>query len=146
MVVIKFPMKTSRFFVALVLVSLTACSTGAHRDSPNSTGNGPETVIVTYHVKMGKEAAMEDVLKRAWDIYQNEDMVLKTPHIIVRDKESGNKTRMVEIFTWATHSGPEHPPERVKAIWNEMQTLCENRDGHRGLDGGEVELLTPQAR
>jgi len=43
-----------------------------------------------------------------------------------------------------SHNAPDHAPESVKAIWRQMQSLCEARDGHDGLEGGEVEILVPE--
>ena len=63
------------------------------------------------------------------------------PHIIIRDVEPGDKPRFVEIFSWASHSSPEHVPDAVKQIWGTEQTLCEPRNGHTDIEGGEVELV-----
>jgi len=106
----------------------------------------PETVLVTYHVKSGKEADFQELLSRAWGIYRKEHLVFAQPHVIVQDKESGEQPRFIEIFTWVSHSAPEHAPDSVKTIWDQMQSLCEARDGHGGLVGGEVDLLAPNAR
>jgi|ERR1039458_2852942 hypothetical protein len=138
-------MKITPLCFALFLLSLTACST-LKRHSPRTPpvkADPPETVIVTYHVTTGQEARLQDALARAWAIYQKEHMVSTLPHLIVRDKESGGQTRFIEVFTWASHAKPEHAPESVKTIWNEMLSCCEPRDGHPGLDGGEVDLLVP---
>jgi hypothetical protein len=99
-----------------------------------------ETVMVTYHVQPGKEAEFQALLAHAWDVYRGEHLVYARPHIIVRDNEDDNKTKFVEIFTWA--KSPDHPPQSVLAIWKQEQTLCEPRDAHRGIEGGEVELVT----
>ncbi len=139
-------MKIAPLLFALLLVSWTACSTsGRHSQrTPPVKPDPPETVIVTYHVKAGQETQLQNALARAWAIYQKEGMVSAAqPHVIIRDKESGGQTRFIEIFTWASHAKPEHAPESVKTIWNEMQSCCEPRDGHLGLDGGEVDLLVP---
>jgi hypothetical protein len=137
-------MKTTHYPVILLLASLTACSTMKVAPPASSDPKQlPETVLVTYHVKPGKEAELEDVLHRVWETYRKEHLVFAKPHLILRDKEAGDKTRMVEIFTWVSHSAPEHVPDSVKTLWNEMQADCEARAGHRGLEGGELELLTP---
>ena len=56
--------------------------------------------------------------------------------------ETGGGLRYVEIFTWATHDQPEHAPAAVKAIWGKMMSFCEPRNGHTGLEGGEVEIIS----
>ena len=133
--------------ISLVLLLLTGCAglQGKSRhtakdDKPKS--DLPETVIVTYHVKSGSEAALQKVLERAWKIYQKEGMVNPAPHLIFRDDDTGGTTKFVEIFTWVSHAKPEHAPASVNAVWDEMKGCCESRDGHPALDGGEIHLLT----
>lgn len=93
-------MKSPRYLFIVLLVSLTACSTTRVKtDAASDPKASPETVLITYHVKPGKEADLEEVLRRGWEIYRKENLVFAQPHLIVRDKESGDKTRVVEIFT-----------------------------------------------
>ena len=141
-------MKITPLWFAFFLGSLTACSTPKSHSprTPPAKADSPETVMVTYRVKAGQEAQLQDTLARAWAIYQKEHMVLPQPHVIVRDKESGGLTRFIEILTWVNHAKPAHAPDSVKTIWNQMQSFCEPRDGHPGLDGGEVERLNPAVR
>jgi hypothetical protein len=82
-------------------------------------------------------------LRAAWEIYQKEHLVLAQPHVIVRDKEGRDKTRIIEIFTWVNAKAPDNAPDSVKKLWDQMKSCCEKRDGHEGLEGGEVELLEP---
>jgi hypothetical protein len=83
------------------------------------------------------------LLARAWGIYRQENLVRSEPHVIIRAHESNGKTRFVEIFTWVSHAAPEHAPASVPAIWKQEMLLCEARDGHLALEGGEVELIAP---
>ena len=136
-------MKITHSLFALFLVSLSACSTTTSREKNDSSKTDSETVLVIYHVKSGKEAEFQNTLSQAWEIYRKDNLVFAKLHVIVRDSEDNGKTRFVEIFTWVSHSTPEHAPDSVKAIWNQEQSLCEARNGHGGLEGGEVELLTP---
>ena len=127
--------------LAVLLPALTGCST-AHSPADLSAGretSGKETVLITYHVQPGKEAEFGAVLNRGWEVYQNEHMVSATPHLIVREVEDGNKPCFVEIFTWV--KSPDQAPDSVKAVWNQEQSLCEARGGHRGIEGGEVKLI-----
>lgn len=122
---------------AVSLLALAGCSTphpttGAKADS--------ETVMVTYHVQPGKEAEFEVLLKHAWDVYRAEHLVYSDPHVIVRDSDGEDKTKFVEIFTWS--QSPDHPPAGVLSVWKQEQSLCESRNGHRGIEGGEVNLVT----
>jgi hypothetical protein len=84
------------------------------------------------------------VLWRAWDIYRKNHSVLTRAHVVVRGRESGRKTRFVEIFTWVNRTAPEHAPGSVKEIWQPMRSLCAARDGHIGLEAGEVEMIVPK--
>ena len=125
----------SLFTVSLLM--LTGCSTehqsgGAKADS--------ETVMVTYHVQPGKEAECRSLLAHAWEVYRSEHLVFAEPHIIVRDTEDGDKTRFVEMFTWV--KSPDHVPDSVQAVWMQEQSLCEARSGHKGVEGGAVEIVT----
>ena len=137
-------MRITHFLLAVSLVPLIACSTTPRGESNRSSGGDPETVLVTYHVQPGKEVEFQEILSRVWEIYRKEHVVFAQPHVIVRVKEDGDRTRFVETFTWVSHAGPEHVPDSVKTIWEQMQSLCEARNGHDGLEGGEVELLTPE--
>jgi hypothetical protein len=117
---------------------LTGCSAlrpGSGRDRINS-----ETVLITYHVKPGEEAELQAVLLQAWDIYRSEQMVYYRPHTLVRAVEDGDKTCFVEIFTWV--KTPDHAPDNVKTIWRQEHSLCEARNGHAEIEGGEVHLIT----
>jgi hypothetical protein len=140
-------MKISRYSFIVLLLLLTACSTWRPKArDPSKAIQVPETVLITYRVKPGKEAEFEQALFQAWEIYRREHLVFAEPHLIVRDAEKSDKPHVVEIFTWISHSAPENVPDSVKSLWAEMQALCEPRDGHSGLEGGEVEILAPQTR
>ena len=136
-------MKSNHVFLALSLMFLSACATTPHSEKHVSSKGDPETVLVNYYVKPGREGELQQLLSRAWDIYISERMVFDRPHVIVRENDANRKAHFIEIFTWVSHSAPEHAPDSVKAIWQQEQALCEARDGHNGLGGGEVELLVP---
>ena len=117
----------------LVALSLMACSTPSHESRLSPSRSPTKTVLVTYQVKAGKERELEHALSRAWEIYRKERLVFVQPRVVVRTKEGGGKTRLVEIFTWVSSDAPDHAPPSVKAIWDEMQSLCEPRDGKKGI-------------
>jgi hypothetical protein len=121
-----------------LLGALTGCST--MHPAANAKADS-ETVLITYHAKAGKEAELQETLSSAWQIYLTGQLVYDEPHAIVRDSEDGNKVRFVEIFTWVSHATPEHAPDAVKKIWDREQSLCEARNGHGAIEGGEVELV-----
>ena len=87
-----------RFMKTILLLSgsllvLTGCST-ARSGSPK---HDPETVLVTYRVKAGKEAEFRNVLSRAWDAYRRDGLVFAEPHVVVQDTEDG-KPRFVRFL------------------------------------------------
>ncbi len=128
----------------LLLVALAGCTTlpsTAVRRPHHAAWDIPETVLITYHVQPGKEAAFQTLLLRAWVIYQRHHLVVGKPHIVVRDREPEGGMRFVEVFTWVSHSAPDQAPPEVQAIWNEEMSACEGRNGHRPIEGGEVMLL-----
>jgi hypothetical protein len=105
----------------------------------NETTPDSETVMIIYHPKAGSEADLQATLAQAWQVYQSEHAVFERPHVLVRDTEDGNKARFVEIFTWK--QAPDHPAPEIQAIWKQEQSLCEARDGHKAIEGGEVQLV-----
>lgn len=122
---------------AILLLALAGCS------STHQSGGGKadaETVMITYHVQPGKEAEFQMLLTHAWQVYRSENLVYAQPHTVVRDTEDGSKARFVEIFTWV--KAPDHAPDSVQSVWKQEQSLCEARSGHRGIEGGEVKLIT----
>lgn len=130
-------MKTIYSIFAILLLTLTGCST---MQQSNGAKADPETVMVTYRVQPGKEAEFQTLLAHAWGVYRGEHMVFAEPHIIVRDTGDDGKVRFVEIFTWI--KSPDHAPDSVKAVWQQEQSLCEARSEHKGIEGGEVEIVT----
>ncbi len=132
-------MRTKYLLFAVLPLALIGCST-THR---SSVRRDPETVLVTYHVRPGKEAEFQRLLSQAWGLYRRERLVLPEPHILVQDTEAGSKPRFVEIFTWVSRSIPAHAPDSVKTIWQQEEALCEKRGNHYGIEPDEVELFVP---
>ena len=129
-------MKTFYLSCVLIVAAATGCSIFHHAAQAKP---GSETVMITYHVQPGKEGEFQDLLARAWDVYRDEHLVVPKPHVVVRDSDGENKFRFVEIFTWL--KSPDHAPDSVQAVWKQEQSLCEARDGHKGIEGGEVEIV-----
>ncbi|HEX3801177.1 MAG TPA: hypothetical protein VH413_20970 [Verrucomicrobiae bacterium] len=138
-------------FAFLFALSLSACVAPHHHHHQQPPPPPPapvahsdsETVLIHYYVIPGHEAEFQQTLYLAWQIYQSEHLVLTNPHVVVREIEPDGKTRFDEILTWVSHSTPEHASDTVKSIWDKEQSLCESRNGHGGLNGGEVELVMP---
>jgi hypothetical protein len=135
-------MTPTYLLLAVLPLTLIGCAT-THRGSVKQDA---ETVLVTYHVKSGKEAEFQAVLSRAWEVYRNDHLVFAEPHVVVQDSENGGKPRFAEIFTWVSRSIPEHAPESVKTIWKQEESLCERRGEHYGIEPSEVDLLVPSRK
>ncbi len=144
-------MKMVTLLLAGLLLALPGCSTTPVTQNspvkpakpPKPAKDTPETVIVTYRVQLGQEAGFPALLARAWGIYRQEHLVESQPHVIVKELEADGNIRFVEIFTWVNHTAPEQASASVRSIWSQEMVACEPRDGHQGLEGGEVELIKP---
>jgi hypothetical protein len=127
-----------------VLVLAVGCSTTHHDSKSQAASAKPqatasETVLVTYYPAAGKDKELEAALTQAWHVYEKEHLVYKEPHTIVRGNEGEGKSYYVEIFTWK--EPPNHPPADVNTVWGQEQSLCEPRDGHKGIEGGPVDAV-----
>jgi hypothetical protein len=128
-------------FIPASMVVLTGCTTAPPTEKSSDASDTPETMLVSYHVKAGKEAAFQDALARTWAICRQDKLVVATPHLVVREKDDAGRTRFVESFTWVSHAAPDNAPPDLKVIWKELESLCEPRDGKKGIDGSEVETV-----
>lgn len=132
-----------RLSIGLVLLVLQGTFALGSGGSPKD----PETVVVTFHVREGKEADMERLLREGhWTVLRRLDLVFETPHVLVRGVESGGKPRFVEVLTWRSHEIPDNAPPEVQEIWKRMNELVEKRDGKPAIEIDEVDLLVPAAR
>ncbi len=104
----------------------------------------PETVVVTFHVRPGKEADMEKLLRQDhWIVLRRLDLVFETPHVLVRCTESGAKPCFLEVLTWKSHEIPDNAPPEVQAIWTRMNEFVEKREGKPAIEIDEVDPLVP---
>jgi hypothetical protein len=136
-------MKKLNVLLVLSLVALAACSS-VPKANDSGKNDSPETVEITYHIKLGMEPQMQAVLSRAWTIYMKEHLVFAQPHFMVMTREYGNRPRFVETFTWVSHAAPDHAPKSVSDIWNEIQDLCEPRGGHDAVEMNEINAAGPK--
>jgi quinol monooxygenase YgiN len=97
----------------------------------------PETVICTYKVKPGKEAAFEELLRKHWPTLREHGLVTEARPLIYKGKPSpkpegrhGAERVYVEIFAWKDARAPElaHQSPHVMAVWEPMGTCCEDMD------------------
>ena len=117
------------------------CASEARPGKSGDASDSPETMLVSYHAKPGKEAALQDALARTWAVCRKDKLVFASPHLLVREKDDAGKTRFVESFTWVSHAAPDNAPPDLKVVWRELESLCEPRDGQKGIDGSEVETV-----
>ena len=130
-------------FLITVLGLMLAGVTVAQDKGKVASKVDTETVVTTFHVKEGKEDEFAKVLEQAWATYQRLGMVLPKFNLVLRGVEGVNKTYFMEIFTWKDHDAPDHAPAEVQTIWARMESLCERRDGHRGIEFTEVQIIAP---
>jgi len=97
----------------------------------------PETVLSHFYPKEGKEAELERVLHDNIAIMRKLDVIEAAPVILARTKDH----TFVMLFTWKSASIPDNAPPEIKKNWAEMNALVEGRDGHRGIEFEEVDLL-----
>jgi hypothetical protein len=134
---------------AACLMAVALWLTSAGDAFAQGKGGGPtkdetETVYTTFYVIKGKEDEFWKVLERAWPTYDKHGMVLESPHLILRGADDAGRPYFIEILTWKDHDAPDHAPADVLAIWDEMNKLCERRDGHRRIEFYEVKVVAPK--
>jgi len=129
---------------ALAFLLFLAAAGVAPLGSAGETSPTPktETVHVTYHVRVGKEGELARVLARHWPTCRRLGLVLEKPHIIVRGYGEGHRPYFVEILTWKDSDAPDNAPPEVRAIWKDLEALCEKRDDRPGIEIDEVEIVS----
>ena len=105
-------------------------------------GPGTETIHSIVHVKTGQELEYVRLEAKSWAIYTRLGLVLPHPHIVLQGADDKGRPFFVEVFTWKSPDIPDNAPPEVKAVWQQMEQLCEPRDGRPGID---FEALTPVA-
>jgi hypothetical protein len=101
-----------------------------------------ETVLSTFRPRAGKEDELLKTMNQNWSTLRRLGLVLAGPHLILRGKDESGKTIFVEILTWRDHDAPDHVPAEVQTIWNQLQSLVEERGGHRGIEFPEFEIVS----
>ena len=87
----------------------------------------PETVIVTYKPKSGKEAELLRAVQNAWSVYTRLNLVTG-PHQLYRATPEGGTAYFVEIFTWRDESIPDKAPPEVLKVWGEEGASADKVD------------------
>ncbi len=107
----------------------------------NAPDAAPETVHSLFQVKTGKQADFVRVYRQAWDVYKRLGMVIETPHVLLEGKDEAGKPYFIDVLTWKNHDIPDHVSLEVRAIWNQMESLCEMRNGKRGITFDEMQVV-----
>jgi hypothetical protein len=68
-------------------------------------------------------------------------MVIPGEHFCVMVKEDPTHNRIIEFLVWVSEFATEHPPAEVHALWEEEQSLCEDRGGDVGMEMHPAEVL-----
>ena len=126
--------------VALLVMSFSVAQTKAEQKPT------PETVLVTFQVRQGQEARMQQVLSRAWATYVRLGMVRRVPHLVLKNTDEKGNTTMFEILSWKNISVPDNAGPEVRELWNEMDGLCEKRTEQPGIDFKQVEPIPLNGR
>jgi len=91
----------------------------------------PETVICTYRVKKGKEAAFLRKISRHWPTLRKLKLVTSEPPMVFRGTDKAMSPVIVEIFTWkdGKAAGAAHEIPEVMELWEAMDPFTEERFG-----------------
>ena len=123
------------------LLAFGAYALAAQSPQPGAPASGTETVISTFRVRAGKEAEFARVHAQAWPAYRRFGLVAEKHHLVLQGVDEAGKTYFVEIFTWKDHDAPDHASPEIRAIWAQLEALCEPRLGHRGIEFPEVQIV-----
>ncbi len=126
-----------KFRTLMISVCILAIAVAAAQ-LPSS---GTETIHSVAHVKPGHEAEYAKLSVEAWALYKRLGFVLDRPHVVLRGSDEKGRPYFVEVFTWKSPDIPDHAPPAVKAIWQQLEQICEARDGRPGIDFSEVTAL-----
>lgn len=135
--------RPAQFFFTLPSMSRTVLLTFillAANAMAQLPGPGTETVHSVAHVKAGHDAEYARLSADTWALYTRLGLVLDHPHIVLRGADENGRPYFVEIFTWKSPDIPDHAPPAVRAMWKQLEQLCETRDGRPGID---FEAVTP---
>ena len=128
--------------VFVLLTGSFGVALGVRKEATAGSKSDSETVITTFHVKEGKEVEMSRLIHRAWRTYYEQGMVLSQPNLVLQGTDDARKPFFIEILSWKNHEAPDNAPKVVKAIWAQMEAICEPRNGHRGIEFREMWIQT----
>jgi hypothetical protein len=130
--------KQTLHLITLLAVAAMGGLQGTAQKTANLPAPGTETIYSIAHVKPGMENQYAELSAEAWAIYRRLDLVLEKPHVVVRGVDADGLPYFVEIFTWKSPEIPDHAPPEVRAVWQQLESVCEMRNGRPGIDFTEV--------
>ena len=103
----------------------------------------PETVICTYRVKPGHEAAFTKLLEQHWPTLRERGLATDRRPQHFAGADDDGRPLFVEIFEWVDGEAPEkaHHDEAVMAVWGPMDELTEARGGRPNMEFPHVQPL-----
>lgn len=105
----------------------------------------PVNVICTYRVALGHEEAFKELLSRHWPTLSRLGLTSGGLQQF-RGSEGSLSPRPVyyEIFAWRDSEAMDiaHQSQEVRAIWEQMSPLCEERGELRPMQFSHVEELS----
>jgi hypothetical protein len=130
--------KQTLHLITLLAVAAMGGLQGTAQKMANLPAPGTETIYSIAHVKPGMENQYAELSAKTWAIYRRLDLVLEKPHVVVRGVDADGLPYFVEIFTWKSPEIPDHAPPEVRAVWQQLESVCEKRNGRPGIDFTEV--------
>jgi hypothetical protein len=131
----KYAKQMAAVFAVGILSALLAPATFSQ-----DAADGPETVMATYRVKPAQIDAFLRMMPDYWAALRERDMVIPSPHVLLRGEENG-KPIVVEVLSWKAHGIPDDVPPEIQAYWDKMNAMVEARDGHKGIEFPEMTIV-----
>ena len=130
-------MRSAPIIALIVSLILVGCNSLAQHEA----GYEPEPVMRIYHVKPGKEKELRKLLELQWSIFTKLRMVVKEPHLCILIEEDSVHSHFVETMCWSGPFAAEVYSVALNKVQNEIQSLCEARGGHKGVEVWPAEII-----
>ena len=125
--------------VLTALLLWTGCATNQRCRNAGEAVYGSNFIC---RAKPGAEMELEKLLREAWETCLNEGRVFARPHFVLRYLED-DRTCYLELYAWVEWSAQENPSSRMKALWDQIYSLCETKGGKPGVEWITGEVLAP---
>jgi hypothetical protein len=127
--------------VTLALSLAGAAAFGAAKIGSARPAAATETILGIYHVKEGEDDQFLKAYRNTWSTYRELDAVFEKPHLLMKGTDESGKTCYFDVFTWKDEEIPDHAPDKIKIAWRELESVCERRGGHRGIEANAVTIV-----